>query len=228
MALMRAFLGAITVGAIGVMISACAAEAEPAPAPEPAKEVGSTTPPPAKQPTPAPKDPPKEEPAPPKNECKLDAMTGVADVTPSFVVYQMPNEVPLEMTGGTLSGQYAVDGAKVYLPSGAAGLIYPEESTGTINGWAVFDGTNYRLHLKAQFTLSSVQGPVSQGADTDSQGGFETNAETLLLDHECTGGASGDEAEYSFTDAGGGRATILVKQSTPYGDTYLQLDANKM
>lgn len=227
MASMRAFLSAIAVGTLGVVISACAAEAEPAPATEPAKEVGNTTPPPAKTPAPAPKDPPKEDPAPPKNECKLDAMTGVADVTPSFVVYQMPNEIPLEMTGGTLSGQYAVDGAKVYLPSGAAGLVYPEESTGSINGWAVFDGTNYRLHLKADFTLASVQGPISQGVDTESQGGFTTKTEVLVLDHECDS-AIDNEADYSFSDDGNGHATILVKTSTPYGDTYLQLDANKM
>jgi hypothetical protein len=224
MARMRALLPFVVMGAL---ITACAAETEPVPTPEPTKEVGNTTPPPAKEPTPAPKDPPKEEPASPKNECKLDAMSGVEDVTPSFVVYAMPNEVPLEMTGGTLSGQYAVGGAKVYLPSGAAGLVSPEESTGTINAWAVFDGTNYRLHLKADFTLASVQGPLSQGVDNESQGGFKTNAEVLLLDHECDA-ALDNEADYSFTDDGNGHATILVKTSTPYGDTYLQLDANKL
>lgn len=221
---MRAFLPAFTIGAL---LTACAAETEPGPAPEPAKEVGNTTPLPAKQTPKKPAAPPPEEPAPPKNECKLDAMTGVADVTPSFVVYSMPNEIPLEMTGGTLSGQYTVDGAKMYLPSGAAGLVSPEESTGSVNAWAVFDGTNYRIHLKGDFTLASVQGPLSQGVDTESQGGFKTNAEILLLDHECNAAIT-NEADYSFTDDGNGHATILVKTSTPYGDTYLQLDATKM
>jgi hypothetical protein len=37
----------------------------------------------------------------------------VEDVGPSFVVYELPNEIPAPMKGGTLSGQYAVDGAKV-------------------------------------------------------------------------------------------------------------------
>lgn len=226
---MRAFLSTVMVGAlfgVAALMTACAAETEPVPAPEPAKEVGNTTPLPAKEPAKKP-DPTQEEPAPPKNECTLDAMTGVADFTPSFVVYSMPNEIPLAMTGGTLSGQYAVEGAKVYLPSGAAGLVSPEESTGSFNAWAVFDGTNYRIHLKGDFTLASVQGPLSQGVDTESQGGFTTNDEVLLLDHECAA-AIDNEADYSFTDDGNGHATILVKTSTPYGDSYMQLDATKM
>jgi hypothetical protein len=219
---MRALLPAFMIGA---MMTACAAQTEPVPAPAPAKEVGSTPPPTQTTPKPAP--PAKEEPAPPKNTCDIEAMTGVGDVTPSFVIYSMPNEIPLEMTGGTLGGKYAVDGAKVYLPSGTEGLVYPEQSTGTVNGWAVFTGKNYRLHLKGDFTLSSVQGPVSQGADNESQGGFTTNGEKLVLDHECAAPLD-DEAEYSFTDEGNGHATILVKTATPYGDTYLQLDATKM
>lgn len=219
---MRALLPAFLVG---ISIVACAGETETIPAPEPAKEVGSTPPP--KQTAPKPADPPKEDPAPPKNTCDLEAMNGVSDVTPSFVIYSMPNEIPLEMTGGTLGGKYAVDGAKVYLPSGTEGLVSPEQSTGTINGWAIFTGKNYRLHLKGDFTLSSVQGPVSQGADNESQGGFTANGEKLVLDHECVAPLD-DEAEYSFTDDGNGHATILVKMSTPYGDTYLQLDANRL
>jgi hypothetical protein len=221
---MRAFFRAIMLGA---MTTACAAETDPVPAPGPKQESSTTTPPPAQDSTPKPAPPAKEEPAPAKNECKLDAMTGVADVTPSFVVYSMPNEVPLAMTGGTLSGDYAVDGAKVYLPSGADGLVYPEESTGTINAWAVFDGTNYRLHLKGDFTLASVQGPLSQNVDTESQGGFEAKGEVIVLDHACNT-AIVDEADYSFTDDGSGHATILIRTTTPYGDTYLQLDATKM
>jgi hypothetical protein len=223
MGCMRALLSAFAFG----ILTACAAETETVPTLEPAKDVGSTTPPPAKETPKKPAAPAEEEPAPPKNECKLAAMTGVADVTPSFVVYAMPNEVPLEMTGGTLSGNYAVSGAKVYLPSGAGGLVDPEQSTGTLEAWAVFDGTNYRLHLKGDFTLASVQGPLSQGVDTESQGGFETKGEVLVLDHECSAAIT-DEADYSFTDDGNGHATILVKTSTPYGDSYLQLDATKM
>ena len=224
---MRALVAAMVVGAL--TMTACAGETEPvsSPSPEPTN-VGSTPPP--KQTAPKPTDPPKDEPAPAKNACDVEAMTGVADVTPSFVVYSMPNEIPLEMTGGALGGKYAVDGAKVYLPSGAEGLVNPDESTGTINGWAVFTGKNYRLHLKGDFTISSVQGPLSQSQDNESQGGFTTSGskgEKLVLDHECVAPLD-DEAEYSFTDDGNGHATILVKTSTPYGDTYLQLDAVKM
>ena len=46
--------------------------------------------------------------------------------------------------------------------------------------------------------------------------------------HDVFVAPRGDEAEYSFTDDGTGHATILVKTTTPYGDTYLQLDATKM
>lgn len=224
---MRAILRAFVTGAVVSILTACAAEADQAPAPEPAKDVGTTTPPPAKDPAPKPAPKPEDDPPAAKNECKLDAMSGVADVVPSFVVYAMPNEIPSEMTGGTLSGGYAVDGAKVYLPSGAEGLVDPAQSTGSVNAWAVFDGANYRLHLKADFTLASVQGPLSQGVDNESQGGFTTNGEVMVLDHACDT-AIADEADYSFTDDGGGHATILIKTSTPYGDTYLQLDATKM
>lgn len=225
---MRTFFRMVLTGAMGATAAACAAEAEPTPATEPAKDVGSTTPPPAaKAPANAPTAPSEDGPPPPKNECKLDAMTDVADVVPTFVVYAMPNEIPLHMTGGTLSGRYAVDGAKVYLPSGAEGLVFPEQSTGSVNAWAVFEGASYRLRLKANFTLASVQGPLSQGTDTESQGGFTTKGEALLLDHACDA-AIADEADYSFTNEGTGRATILIKTPTPYGDTYLQLDATKM
>jgi hypothetical protein len=162
----------------------------------------------------------------PKNDCKLADIKGVVDVTPAFAVYGPPNAIPPTMTGGTLSGKYTVDSATVFLPSGSAGLADPSKSTGTINAWAVFDGTNYRLYLKAAFTISTVVGPQSQGADTASQGAFVASGATLTLDHACDT-ALASEADYTFTDNGGGRATILIKTPTTYGDTYMQLDAAK-
>jgi hypothetical protein len=162
----------------------------------------------------------------PKNDCKLPDLKNVASVTPTFVTYAAPATVPATMTGGTLKGNYTVDKATVFLPSGSAGLADPKASTGTINAWAIFDGTNYRLYLKADFTISSVLGPQAQGTDTASQGAFTVNAAVLTLDHACDT-AIADEADYSFTDSGGGRATILIKTPSPYGDTYLQLDAAK-
>jgi hypothetical protein len=164
-------------------------------------------------------------PTPPKNECKLAALTGVADVSPEFVVYA-PGALPAVMTGGTLKGEYVVDEATVFLPSGTAGLVDPRASTGTINAWAVFDGTNYRLYLKAAFSISTVAGPQAQGADSASQGAFRVSASALTLDHACDT-AIAQEADYSFTDTGAGRATILIKTPSPYGDTYLQLQAAK-
>lgn len=163
---------------------------------------------------------------PPKLACDLPDVVGVADVVPVFVVYASPSTVPPLMSGGTLAGQYKVDGARVYLPSGSAGLVDPKKSTGSINGWAIFGGKSYRMHLKAAFEISTVAGPQVQGTDTDTQGGFTVSGGAITLDHACDGALT-DEADYSFNDEGGGRATILIKTPTPYGDTYLQLDAAK-
>lgn len=163
---------------------------------------------------------------PAKNDCKLAEVVGVADVAPTFVTYASPSVVPATMSGGTLQGEYKVDKATVYLPSGTAGLADPRTSTGSVNAWAVFNGANYRLYLKAVFSIATVAGPQSQGTDTASQGAFTVSGTAITLDHACDS-AIADEADYSFTDDGSGRATILIKTPSPYGDTYLQLDAAK-
>jgi hypothetical protein len=165
-------------------------------------------------------------PPPPKNDCKLAELTGVADVTPAFFVYAAPVDVPHTMTGGTLMGSYRVDAATVYLPSGTAGLVDPRTSSGKVNAWAIFSGTDYRLHLKADFLIATAGGPQAQGADTVSQGGFTVSGPALTLDHACDT-AIAQEADCSFTDTGNGRATILIKTPSPYGDTYLELNATR-
>lgn len=165
-------------------------------------------------------------PPPPKNDCKLPELTGVVDVTPTFVVYAAPVDVPPAMTGGTLVGNYRVDAATVYLPSGTAGLVDPRTSSGKVNAWAIFSGTDYRLQLKADFSIASAAGPQAQGADSVSQGAFTVSGPALTLDHACDT-AIAQEADYSFTDTGNGRATILIRTPSPYGDTYLELDAAK-
>lgn len=161
-----------------------------------------------------------------KNDCKLPEIKDVADVSPTFVIYASPTAMPPTMTGGTLSGSYTVDKVTVFLPSASAGLVDLKKSTGTVNAWAVFNGADYRLRLKADFIISSVAGPQAQGADTASQGAFTVSGAALTLDHDCDT-AIAQEADYSFTDSGGGRATILIKTPSPYGDTYMQLDAAK-
>jgi hypothetical protein len=160
----------------------------------------------------------------PANDCKLPELPAVADVAPTFLFYEAPTAVPPVMTGGTLNGNYLVDKATVFLPSGSVGLADPKKSLGTINAWATFDGTNYRLHLTADLTISTAIGPQSQGTSTASQGGFVVSGAALTLDHACDT-AIAQEADYSFTDNGKGRATILIKTPSPYGDTYMQLDA---
>jgi hypothetical protein len=166
-------------------------------------------------------------PAPPSNDCKLTGLTGVSDVSPAFLFFDPPTTAPPTMTGGTLKGKYTVDKATVYLPTQTKGLADPAKSTGSVNAWAVFDGTNYLLHLKASFTISSVAGDQMQGTDVSSQGAFTVASAALTLDHACDTKPA-DEADYSFTDSGNGRAQILIKTATTFGDTYLLLDASKM
>ncbi len=165
-------------------------------------------------------------PPPPSNDCKLTALTGIADVKPTFLFDDPPTTAPPAMTGGTLKGKYIVDKATVYLPSGTKGIADPAASTGTVNSWAVFDGTNYLLNLKAAFTIASSIGPQMQGTDVTSQGAFTTATAALTLDHACDTKPA-DEASYTFTDTGTGRAQILIKTSTTFGDTFLLLDAAK-
>jgi hypothetical protein len=218
---MRAFLIATVLGGLMACGSSDAEQGA-----GPTTDVGTSTPtPPADSGATASAGPKKPDPpADPKNDCLLAAMTGVAPVTPAFVVYASPNVVPPTMTGGTVAGQYAVDGAKVFLPAGTGGLVDTSQSTGSIVAWAVFDGKNYRLQLNGDFTLMTVAGPQSQSVDTESQGGFTASGSTLLLDHACDTATAGT-AGYSFTEDGTGHATILVDLQTVYGETWLELEA---
>lgn len=214
---------------VPVALIACSASGSGAALPAPVgTDVAPTLPPPPMDAGPAVTDSGRDAhdsaPPPPKNDCKLPELTGVADVAPAFVVYAAPTDVPPMMTGGNLLGNYRVDAATVYLPSGTAGLVDPRTSSGKVNAWAIFSGTDYRLHLKTAFTIASVAGPQAQGADSVSQGAFTVSGAALTLDHACDT-AIAQEADYSFTDTGSGRATILIRTPSPYGDTYLQLDA---
>lgn len=166
-------------------------------------------------------------PPPPSNDCKLTALTGIADVKPTFLFDDPPTTAPPAMTGGTLKGKYIVDKATVYLPTGTKGIALPEQSSGTVNAWAVFDAANYLINLKASFTIATTLGaPQMQGSDVTSQGAFTTATAALTFDHACDTKPA-DEASYSFTDTGTGRAQILIKTSTTFGDTFLLLDAAK-
>lgn len=162
----------------------------------------------------------------PGTGCKLTGLTGVADVTPTFV-FNEASTAPPAMTGGTLKGKYTVDKATAYLPAATKGVADPAKSTGTVNAWAVFDGTSYLIKLKVDFSIAITGGaPQAQASDVTSQGGFTTATAALTLDHACDTKPA-DEASYTFTDTGGGRAQILIKTSTPFGDSFLLLDAAK-
>jgi hypothetical protein len=161
------------------------------------------------------------------NSCGIAAVEGVADVVPSFALYEPGTSEPPAMTGGPIDGSYVVDKATVYLPTSTKGLADPAKSTGAVNAWSVFNGRNYRMFLKAKFTISSVLGPQEDGADVVSQGAFVANAGSLTLDFACDP-AVPKAAEYSFSvDNAAGRASILVKTGSKYGDTFLLLQAKK-
>lgn len=160
------------------------------------------------------------------NDCKIAEVTGVPDVTPTFLVYDPPATAPPEMKGGTLSGTYKVDKATVYLPTQTKGLADPAKSTGAVNGWAVFNGKDYRIALKSALSVASVLGPQAQNIDVTTQGGFTAAGATLTIDSACDV-TPPQQAEYTFTDDGSGRATLLIKTPSTYGDSYLQLDAKK-
>lgn len=204
-------------GAVSMSLVACAATTE---GPAPTSSADPTLPAPGAGEG-APDAAPAEA-APAGPDCSLAALADVGTVDAVFVAAGAPPA----MTGGVLDGEYVVDDAKVFLPSGSAGLVDTRASSGTISAWAVFTGTRYRLSLRASFTLATVAGTQSQGVDTASQGGFTTSGAAIALDHACDAALT-DEADYSFTDDGSGRATILIKTPTPYGDTYLALAARK-
>jgi hypothetical protein len=191
-------------------------EAPPEKATDPTLPAPLPAPPPPAAPIPPPAPPP-----PPAKDCSLPSVTGAPEVPATFIV-----GAPPAMTGGALAGDYAVEHATVYLPTAAAGLVDPKNSTGTVTAWATFQGARYRLSLTSSFTIASVAGPQTSGVDTQSQGGFVAKGAAITLDHECDT-AIADEADYSFTDDGSGFATILIKTPTAYGDVYLALEAIK-
>ena len=169
---------------------------------------------------------------PTSTDCSLMPIAAIPDVTPTFVVYHTPDVIPPTQTGGTLSGTYTVDKATVYLPAAIAlvsGGAAPT-GTGTINSWAVFKGTRYLLHTKVDLNVTAGTQALPITNNVDSQGGFATAAEKLTLDYSCDT-TQPDQADYSYTDDGSGRATILVHTVTNYDgfmlDGYLLLEAAK-
>ena len=165
---------------------------------------------------------------PTSTDCSLMALTGIGDVTPTFVVYHSPDVVPPAQTGGTLSGSYTVDKATVYLPPEIA--AFTPTGSGTINAWAIFKGTRYMLHNKSDLKVSAAGMTLPIVSDVTSQGGYTTATEKLTLDYACDT-TQPAAADYSYTDDGSGGATILVKTTTSYGGAtltgYVLLEATK-
>jgi hypothetical protein len=182
---------------------------------------GSTTTPPPSDGTKTP--PPAADPS----SCQLPELTGIADVTPTFQIYDpAAGTVPPAMKGGKADGKYKVDKAVVFLPTSVKGLAKPATSKGTINSWAIFDGKSYRLSLKADLSVDSVIGPQPTNEAVDAAGTFTVVGEKLQFDSSCDTSKAAPDAELTFNDEGA-RATLVVKTHVSQGDVYIQLDAAK-
>lgn len=159
--------------------------------------------------------------------CDLATVTGASKVTSTFAIYDPPASVPVATTGGAISGTYLVTKAKVFLPTSTKGLADPAKSTGTVTGWAVFEGNRYRIKLDSALVINSVLGDRPQDIAVDSQGGFTVSGSTLSVDQACDGPDSGASAAYTFT-ASGNTATLVVKTPVAtFGDAYLEIEAAK-
>ncbi|MBS2019157.1 MAG: hypothetical protein JST00_40190 [Deltaproteobacteria bacterium] len=159
--------------------------------------------------------------------CDLATVTGASKVTSTFAIYDPPASVPVATTGGAISGTYLVTKAKVFLPTATKGLADPAKSTGTVTGWAVFEGSRYRIKLDAALVINSVLGDRPQDIAVDSQGGFKVSGSTLSVDQACDGPDSGTSAAYTFS-ASGNTATLVVKTPVAtFGDAYLEIEAAK-
>jgi hypothetical protein len=146
-----------------------------------------------------------------------------ADVSPSFLFYDPPTTQPAAATGGKVDGKYTVDKATVYLPTSTKGLAKPATSTGTVNGWAIFSGTDYRIDLKGDLQVQSIIGVQPQAIAVNDQGTFSAEGTGIKLLTSCSGQAA-PAAEVTFSD-NGARGTLVIKQTTTRGDTYLVLEA---
>jgi hypothetical protein len=159
--------------------------------------------------------------------CNLQAIDGVAAVTPTFKFYDPPTTVPAATTGGNPSGRYVVTAATFYLPTNTKSVAHPDKSTGTLTAWSVFEGTSYRLFLHATATIDTSLGPQPQKNDVASQGGFTVDKDKLVVDYSCDTAPPDPLPEFTFSDDGAGNSTLVIKSTTTFGDGYLEITAKR-
>jgi hypothetical protein len=157
--------------------------------------------------------------------CDLAPVDNVDALTPTFAFYDPPASQPPPMTGGMPSGRYAVTSAIVYLPTNTKSVAHPDKSYGRLTSWAVFSGTSYRIFLHASLTIDTSLGPNQQGNDVNSLGSFKVDGPNLTLDYSCDKALPDPLPSYQFTIDGTGKATLVIKSTTTFGDGYLQLEA---
>jgi hypothetical protein len=155
--------------------------------------------------------------------CAIPAVTDAPSVVPTFTFYDPPTTSPTTMTGGTLSGTYRVSKAVVYLPKSTKGVANAATSTGTVKGWATFENGQCRLAIDASLSVASQAGAQAETFTASSQGSFTAAGSALTFGGEC--GSTGDVGVYTFTS--GTPAKLVIKTSTTFGDSYLELDATK-
>lgn len=161
----------------------------------------------------------------PESACKLPELTAQV-VSPTFTVYEPPGTVPPEAKGGKIDGKYIVEKATVYLPTSTKNLVRPAQSTGTVTGWAIFDGKNFRVSLKGDLQVQTIVGKQAQTIDVVDQGTFAATNATVRFETSCNGGTA-QQADVQFSE-NGAKGTLIIKQPVEgRGDAYFVLEASR-
>jgi len=161
----------------------------------------------------------------PESACKLPELTAQA-VTPTFTVYEPPNTVPPAAKGGKIDGKYTITSAQVFLPTSTKNLVRPAQSTGTVTGWAIFDGKNFRVSMKGDLQIQTIVGKQAQAIDVVDQGTFSSTNAAIRFETSCKGGTA-QQADVSFSE-NGAKGTLIIKQVIEgRGDAYFVLDATR-
>jgi hypothetical protein len=102
-------------------------------------------------------------------------------------------ELP-EATGGDPRGTWIIDRVTFYLPPQAEDLVDLAQTRGTGTGWAVLDGSRYRLSTNFDLTFESkVAGTVSRQTLNRTKGTYAVEGTEIVVTPECvdnTGGAT--------------------------------------
>lgn len=94
-------------------------------------------------------------------------------------------------SGGDPTGRWLITGATLYLPGAAQGQVDAARSNFTGTGWAVIEGSSYRIATELELVLETAMvGRVRRPAGILSRGTFTQQGANLMLMPACVGGSS--------------------------------------